>query len=347
MLHADVARAIDRLVPAGVDCVELSAVEDLVGAHGLDDEQTHEVFEEIERRGARVDDDCGKNVASVGYQNGSVSAATADTLGMFLAEMGRYPLLTAAEEVELAKRVEEGDAEAKERMITSNLRLVVSQAKRYQGRLSLLDLIQEGVLGLIRAVEKFDWRRGFKFSTYAVWWIRQAIERAIHNQSRTIRIPVHQAEREWKVGRVESELTASLGRAPTDEELAAAAKISLQQLADIRGVARTVASLDEPVGPRGSADSRELGELVGEEDAVDEEIHVSLEQEALHRAIATLPEREQAVIRLRFGFDGEPMTLQEVGQQLGLSREWVRRLEARALEQLALAREVSAIRTVA
>ncbi|HEY8200462.1 MAG TPA: sigma-70 family RNA polymerase sigma factor [Actinomycetota bacterium] len=347
MLHADVTRAIDRLVPAGVDCVELSAVEDLVGAHGLDDEQTHEVFEEIERRGARVDDDCGKNVASVGYQNGSVSAATADTLGMFLAEMGRYPLLTAAEEVELAKRVEEGDAEAKERMITSNLRLVVSQAKRYQGRLSLLDLIQEGVLGLIRAVEKFDWRRGFKFSTYAVWWIRQAIERAIHNQSRTIRIPVHQAEREWKVGRVESELTASLGRAPTDEELAAAAKISLQQLADIRGVARTVASLDEPVGPRGSADSRELGELVGEEDAVDEEIHVSLEQEALHRAIATLPEREQAVIRLRFGFDGEPMTLQEVGQQLGLSREWVRRLEARALEQLALAREVSAIRTVA
>jgi RNA polymerase primary sigma factor len=340
-------QAIDRLVRRGTDCVELSAVESLVHEHDLDHEQTHEVLEEIQHRGARVDDDCGRNVESAGYSNRSVSAATADTLGMFLAEMGRYPLLTAEEEVELAKRVEQGDAEAKERMITSNLRLVVSQAKRYQGKLSLLDLIQEGVLGLIRAVEKFDWRRGFKFSTYAVWWIRQAIERAIHNQSRTIRIPVHQAEREWRVGRVESQLTASLGRPPTDEELAAAAKISLQQLADIRGVARIVASLDEPVGSAQSPGSRQLGELVGEEDRVDEEIHVSLEEEALHRAIATLPEREQAVIRLRFGFDGEPLTLQEVGNELGLSREWVRRLEARALEQLALAREVSALRTVA
>jgi RNA polymerase primary sigma factor len=276
-------------------------------------------------------------------------AASGDSLTMFMNQLGRYPLLTAAEEVELAKRIEQGDAEAKERMITSNLRLVVSQAKRYQGKLSLLDLIQEGVLGLIRAVEKFDWRRGFKFSTYAVWWIRQAIERAIHNQSRIIRLPVHQAEREWKVSRVESQLAASLGRPPTDEEVAEAAKISLTQLAEVRSVARIVASLDEPVGSGDSPGSRELGELVGREDdvRVDEEITVSLEQEALRRAIETLPEREQAVIRLRFGFDGEPMTLQEVGQELGLSREWVRRLEARALEQLALAREVSALRTVA
>jgi RNA polymerase primary sigma factor len=345
MLEPSVHQAIDRLVRRGVDCVELSAVEDLVNSLGLDHEQTVEVFEEIESRGARIDDDCGKKANSSGYSNGQVGVATADTLGMFLAEMGRYPLLTAEEEVELAKRIEEGDAAAKERMITSNLRLVVSQAKRYQGKLTLLDLIQEGILGLIRAVEKFDWRRGFKFSTYAVWWIRQAIERAIHNQSRTIRIPVHQAEREWKVRKVETELAASLGRPPTDEEVARGAGISVQQLVEIRGVARIVASLDEPVGSEGS---RELGELVGSESAeIEEEIHLSLEEETLRRAIAMLPEREQAVIRLRFGFDGEPMTLQDVGKQLGLSREWVRRLEARALEQLALAREVSALRTVA
>jgi RNA polymerase primary sigma factor len=219
---------------------------------------------------------------------------------------------------------------------------VVSVAKRYQSSgVPLLDLVQEGNLGLMRALEKFDFDRGFKFSTYAVWWIRQAIERAIHNQSRTIRIPVHQAEREWKVSRVETQLATSLGRPPTDEEIAKAANISLEQLADIRGAARIVASLDEPVGPDGS---RELGELVGAGSGLEEEIDLSMEGEALHRAIETLPEREQAVIRLRFGFEGEPMTLQEVGKQLGLSREWVRRLEARALEHLALAREVSGLR---
>jgi RNA polymerase primary sigma factor len=347
MLQPKVTQAIDRLVRRSGDCIELSLVEDLVNRFDLDDMQTTEVFEEIEGRGARVDDDCGRSVESARYSNREVSTATADTLGMFLAEMGRYPLLTAAEEVELAKRIDEGDAAAKERMITSNLRLVVSQAKRYQGKLSLLDLIQEGVLGLIRAVEKFDWRRGFKFSTYAVWWIRQAIERAIHNQSRTIRIPVHQAEREWKVAKVQTELATSLGRPPTDEEVAEAAGISIKQLADIRGIARIVASLDEPVGPPGSDGSRDLGEIVGTEAVIEDEIHLSLEEETLRRAVAMLPEREQAVIRLRFGFEGEPMTLQEVGSQLGLSREWVRRLEARALEQLALAREVSALRTVA
>jgi RNA polymerase primary sigma factor len=342
MLQPKVHRAIDRLVRRGGNCVELSAVEDLVNDAELDDEQSTEVFEEIGRRGARVEDDCGRRRADpTNYSNRTVSTAAADVLGMFLSEMSRYPLLTASEEVELAQRMEEGDAAAKDRMITSNLRLVVSQAKRYQGSLSLLDLIQEGILGLIRAVEKFDWRRGFKFSTYAVWWIRQAIERAIHNQSRIIRIPVHQAEREWKVGKVETELGATLGRPPTDEEIADAAGISVQQLLDVRGAARIVASLDEPVGPDGS---RELGELVGGDGQMEEEVHLSLAEEALHRAIGRLPEREQDVIRLRFGFDGEPMTLQEVGRQLGLSREWVRRLEARALERLALAREVSGLR---
>jgi RNA polymerase primary sigma factor len=318
MLEPKTHQAIARLVRKGGDCVQLSEVQDLVQRYDLDEEQASEVLEEIQRRGARVDDDCGRPAPNAGYSNRRVGAATADALGMFLEEMGRYPLLTAAEEVELAKR--------------------------YQGKLQLLDLIQEGVLGLIRAVEKFDWRRGFKFSTYAVWWIRQAIERAIHNQSRTIRIPAHQAEREWKVTRVESELAAALGRPPTAEEVAERAGISVERLLDLRSVARIVASLDEPVG-RDS--TRELGELISADAPLEEEINMSFEEEALHRAIETLPEREQAVIRLRFGFEGEPMTLADVGKELGLSREWARRLEARALEKLALAREVEAIRTVA
>ena len=344
MLEPRTVQVVARLARTGGDCVQLSEVQALVQRHGLDEEQASEVVEEIERRGARVDDDCGRPAERLRYSNPQVRAATADALGMFLDEMARYPLLTAAEEVELAKRVEQGDAEAKERMITSNLRLVVSQAKRYQSRLQLLDLIQEGVLGLIRAVEKFDWRRGFKFSTYAVWWIRQAIERAVHNQSRTIRIPVHQAEREWKVGRIESELAASLGRPPTDEEVAEGAGLTVDKLLELRSVARIVASLDAPVADDSTL---RIGDLVAGDAPMEEEVDLSLEEQALRRAIETLPEREQAVIRLRFGFEGEPMTLADVGKELGLSREWARRLEARALEKLAVAREVEALRTVA
>ena len=176
-------------------------------------------------------------------------AATTDSLQLFLNEAGRYPLLTADEEVELAKRVERGDKEAKDRMINSNLRLVVSIAKKYQGHgLSLLDLIQEGIIGLIRAVEKFDWRRGFKFSTYATWWIRQAVQRGVANKSRTIRIPVHIVEREQKIARAERELLAELERQPTDEELAKRTKLPVKQVREVRTAARTVASLDKPIG---------------------------------------------------------------------------------------------------
>ncbi|MGH2687819.1 MAG: sigma-70 family RNA polymerase sigma factor, partial [Actinomycetota bacterium] len=269
MLQPRTLQAVARLARAGGDCVQRSDVQALDERHGLDEEQASEVVEEIERRGARVDDDCGRPAERTRYSNPHVRAATADALGMFLDEMARYRLLTAAEEVELAKRIEQGDAEAKERMITSNLRLVVSQAKRYQSRLQLLDLIQEGILGLIRAVEKFDWRRGYKFSTYAVWWIRQAIERAVHNQSRTIRIPVRQAEREWKVGRIENELAASLGRVPTDEEVAERAGLTLDKLLELRNVARIVASLDAPV----TADSTvRIGDLVSEDAPMEEEV---------------------------------------------------------------------------
>src|SRR5438034_9434724 len=179
---------------------------------------------------------------------------TTDSLQLFLNEAGRYPLLTASEEVELAKRIERGDMAAKERMITSNLRLVVSIARRYQTQgITLGDLIQEGVIGLIRATEKFDWRKGFKFSTYATWWIRQAVQRGVANKSRTIRIPVHVVEREQKVARTERELLAKLGREPTEEELADRSKVPLTQVREVREAARAVASTDAPIGADGDA----------------------------------------------------------------------------------------------
>jgi RNA polymerase primary sigma factor len=205
-------------------CLNLSAVSEFLLEAELDEEQTAGFFEQLEERGIPLTDDCARPDAVEGtYVNGDLAVATTDALQLFLNEAGRYKLLTASEEVELAKRIERGDKEAKDLMINSNLRLVVSIAKKYQGHgISLLDLIQEGIIGLIRAVEKFDWRRGYKFSTYATWWIRQAVQRGVANKSRTIRIPVHIVEREQKISRAERELTANLERPPTDEALAQA-----------------------------------------------------------------------------------------------------------------------------
>src|SRR5436190_20834418 len=230
--------------------VEFSEVDEVAQALDLEDEDVQAVYEEIERRGIELKDNCARESApGATYVNGDLAHATTDALQLFLNEIGRHPLLTAQEEVELAKRIEKGDREAKEQMINSNLRLVVSIAKRYQGHgLSLLDLIQEGIIGLIRAVEKFDWRRGYKFSTYATWWIRQAVQRGVANKSRVIRIPVHIVEREQRIGRAERELVAQLERAPTDEEIAQRAKLPLKQVREVRGAARAVASLDRPVG---------------------------------------------------------------------------------------------------
>jgi RNA polymerase primary sigma factor len=276
--------------------------------------------------------------------NGDLAHATTDALQLFLNEVGRYPLLTAKEEVELAKRIERGDREAKDRMINSNLRLVVSIAKKYQGHgLSLLDLIQEGIIGLIRAVEKFDWRRGYKFSTYATWWIRQAVQRGVANKAREIRIPVHIVEREQKIARAERELTAKLGRAPEDPEVAKAAKLPLKQVREVREAARAVTSLDRPM-----ADSEtSLGELMADEEAgPEEEVTVSLDMEVLRRAVAELPERERNVVKLRYGLNGdiEPVSLEEIGRRLGITRERVRQIEADALERLAVQREIEALR---
>src|SRR5437867_1263764 len=230
-------------------CLNLSAVSEFLQEADLDDDQTTGFFEQLEEKHIPLTDDCARPDATGStYVNGDLAVATTDALQQFLNEAGRYPLLTAAEEVELAKRIERGDKAAKERMINSNLRLVVSIAKRYQGHgLSLLDLIQEGIIGLIRAVEKFDWRRGYKFSTYATWWIRQAVQRGIANKSREIRIPIHILEREQKMARAERELRAKLGRAPEDAELAKSAGLPVEQVREVRKAARAVTSLDRPV----------------------------------------------------------------------------------------------------
>ena len=328
-----------------VGCINMSAFTQLVQELELDDEELNGLYEQIEQRGIELTDDCSlPDVEEATYVNEQVAAMTTDSLQLFLNEAGRYPLLTAAEEVELAKQIERGDQAAKDRMINSNLRLVVSIAKKYQGHgLSLLDLIQEGIIGLIRAVEKFDWRRGYKFSTYATWWIRQAVQRGVANKSRTIRIPVHIVEREQKIARAERELVLQLERMPTDEEVAKKAKLNVKHVRETRTAARTVASLDKTVGD--DTDTK-FGDLVAQAaEDVAEEVQVALDESALHRAIKELPPREQEVVRMRYGLDEEmePKSLEEIGRRLGITRERVRQIETQALSRLAERREIAAL----
>src|SRR5687768_3355143 len=239
--------SIQALITRGEQdgCLNLSSFSEFVQEHDLGEEELEALHAELDERGIELTDDCAKaHAGDAVYVNGDLASATTDALQLFLNEAGRYTLLTAAQEVELAKRIERGDKEAKDLMVNSNLRLVVSIAKKYQGHgLSLLDLIQEGIIGLIRAVEKFDWRRGYKFSTYATWWIRQAVQRGIANKAREIRIPAHIVEREQKIGRVQRELTTKLGREPTDEEVAEATKLSLKHVQEVQHAARAVTSL--------------------------------------------------------------------------------------------------------
>jgi RNA polymerase primary sigma factor len=257
-----------------------------------------------------------------------------DAMTLLMNRVGRYPLLTAAEEVALAKRVERGDLEAKERMINSNLRLVISIAKRYQNRnMPLLDLFQEGVIGLNRAVEKFDWRRGFKFSTYATWWIRQACQRAVSGQSDTIRVPTHVQERRGKLSRASGRLELKLGREPTREELAAETGLSAKHVDEALDIAEAPVSLNRTIG---SEEDGELGDLFADPEAKDPaaEATDSLRRLEIRRAVASLPERERRILELRFGFDGDPASLEQIGRELGLTRERVRQLEAEAFNRL-------------
>ncbi len=266
-----------------------------------------------------------------------------DSLQLFLADVGRHKLLTASEEVMLAKKIEKGDPIAKRRMIESNLRLVVSIAKGYRGLgVPFLDLIQEGTLGLNRAVEKFDWRRGYKFSTYATWWIRQAVARALADKARTIRMPVHIVERLQKMNKAERILWTQLGREPTLAEIAEEASLPLDQAREVRAAARASTSLDQPVGEQEDA---VFGDFVaGDAPLPEEEVEISLRSQALKQALHALSDRDRAVLVLRYGLDdAEPKTLEEIGRRLGLTRERVRQIELDSLKRLASLREMESV----
>jgi RNA polymerase primary sigma factor len=270
-------------------------------------------------------------------------APTQDPLKLYVRQIGNGRLLTAAEERDLAQRKDEGDEEAKKRLIEANLRLVMSITRNYtKAGVPLLDLIQEGNLGLIRAVEKFDWRRGFKFSTYATWWIRQAVQRAIVNKGPIIRLPVHVAERERAIARTEDRLALALGRTPSDAELALELGLDGERLRGARETPRAVASLDRRVGEDDGAPLHEL--LPTTEESPFEGVDAALRSERVSSAVARLPEREREVVRLRYGLDGDPLSTSRVGALLGITRQRVQQLEAKALDRLSHDDELAGLR---
>jgi RNA polymerase primary sigma factor len=329
-----------------IEPVELEA---FAVEHDLGEEEIEQLTRELEAIGlevreARAETEKAEQAGKQAKQpDPDAIVGSADSLQLFLADVGRHKLLTAAEEVALAKRIERGDLIAKREMIESNLRLVVSIAKGYRGLgVPFLDLIQEGTLGLNRAVEKFDWRRGFKFSTYATWWIRQSVQRAVANHARTIRVPVHVVERQQKLSRAARRLEVELGRDATKEELAEATGLPMPHVDAALGAAHASVSLNQTVG---ADDEGELGDLFADREAADpfEEAEESLRKQGVRRALDALPERERRILELRFGFEGEPWTLEAIGHELDLTRERVRQLEAQALARLAALRDLAAV----
>jgi RNA polymerase primary sigma factor len=321
----------DVLEPLGLDALEIDAV------HRELETRQVELVNDVE------DDDRPREPAPEPPPSQVTWETTTDALQLFLREAGRHPLLTAAQEVELAKKIEAGDPQAKQRMIQSNLRLVVSIAKNYRNQgLPFLDLIQEGTLGLIRAVEKFDWRRGYKFSTYATWWIRQAVARALADKARTIRMPVHIVERLQKMNRAERSLWAVLGREPTLEEIADEANLPISQAREVRAAARASTSLDAPVG---DTDDAVLGDFVaGDGPLPDEEVEHSLRSETLATALQALPERHRHVVVLRYGLgDSDPKTLEDSGRRLARPRDRARQMVVVALTRHATLHEMEAV----
>jgi RNA polymerase primary sigma factor len=347
-LQEPLEELIARAEGRGDRCIELSEVSEFVQELDLGEDDAQTMHDALEDRGFELRDDCGRDeVEQTSYVNDDLADRTTDAMSLFLQEVRRHPLLTREQEVELAKRIERGDLDAKEQLVNSNLRLVISNARKYQGLdLPLLDLIQEGILGLIRAAEKFDYRKGFKFSTYATFWIRESIQRAIANRSRVIRIPVHIGQRERKIGRVQRELVAQLGRDPTDEEIARAAELEVREVREARDAARVVTSLDRPVGEE---EDTPLGELIpGEDRGPEEEVEIALREDALRSALERLPEQEREVVKLRYGINGDdPTPLSETGRRLGISQDRVRKLERKALAELAESRELDALRPAA
>ena len=329
--------------------LEAAELEAFALEHELNEDEIEELTRELERIGlevrqaaAEAEEKEAEKAAerAVEAAEPHVLSGSADSLQLFLADVGRHKLLTAAEEVTLAKAIERGDPVAKRRMIESNLRLVVSIAKGYRGLgVPFLDLIQEGTLGLNRAVEKFDWRRGYKFSTYATWWIRQSVQRAVANHARTIRVPVHVVERQQKLSRAARRLEVELGREATKDELAEATGLPIQHVDEALGAAQASVSLNQTVG---ADDEGELGDLFADREAADpfDEAEESLRRQGVRRALDALPERERRILELRFGFEGEPWTLEAIGHELDLTRERVRQLEGQALARLSALRDL-------
>ena len=330
--------------------LDLKEVQDFVAALKLQEEQMDKVFEELEKNGVEIlgipeaDDITDEEIIlteedEVDVENLDLTLPDGynleDPVRMYLKEIGKVPLLTAEEEIELAKRMEEGDEEAKKRLSEANLRLVVSIAKRYVGRgMLFLDLIQEGNLGLIKAVEKFDYSKGYKFSTYATWWIRQAITRAIADQARTIRIPVHMVETINKLVRVSRQLLQQLGREPSPEEIAVEMNMPVERVREILKISQEPVSLETPIGEE---EDSHLGDFIQDDNVPvpAEAAAFTLLKEQLRDVLSTLTEREQKVLRLRFGLDdGRARTLEEVGKEFNVTRERIRQIEAKALRKL-------------
>lgn len=337
------------------DAVDIAELEDTLAGIDMDEKGKNALYEELEDLGVElvapadpedielvdIEDDeqeleeIANEAAEEDLEEVSKNMAVDDPVRMYLKEIGKVPLLSADEEIELARSMEEGDDEAKKKLCEANLRLVVSIAKRYVGRgMLFLDLIQEGNLGLMKAVDKFDWRKGFKFSTYATWWIRQAITRSIADQARTIRIPVHMVETINKQIRVTRQLLQELGRDPSPEEIAEEMEISVDKVREISKIAQEPVSLETPIGEE--KDSH-LGDFIPDEDVPSpaDAAAFSMLKEQLMEVLETLTDREQDVLKLRFGLDdGRQRTLEEVGQQFNVTRERIRQIEAKALRKL-------------
>jgi len=326
----EIARVLDELD------LDVAQLDEFYAA--LDDAQI-EVVE-------RTDEPAGEaEQAEVAHEAAEIST---DTLQLFLKDIGRVPLLTAAQEVELAKRIERGDHTAKQAMVEANLRLVVSIAKRYRNQgLPFLDLIQEGTIGLVRAAEKFDFRKGFKFSTYATWWIRQAVARALADKARTIRMPVHVVEKLNKIVRTERALRAKIGREPSSEEIAKELELHTEEVDQIRRSAQTPVSLEKPVGDE---DESEFGHFLSDATAPlpDELAEETMRNESLRAILQTLSHRERRVLELRYGLDGEqPRTLDEVGRTFNVTRERIRQIENQSLKKLRALADAGKLRDVA